>query len=214
MVVPLRESPSGERLAQRLGERIRRVEVLQAIRRVAREDFLAGATPTFADEEQALPIGYAQTTSNPIVIARMLEMLLKGVSPPQTVLEIGAGCGYQTALLAEMGCNVIGLERIRPLAEEAARRLRRFGYDTARILHRDGFSGYVDKAPYDGIIVCAECADIPAALPAQLTAGGRLILPLREKANGSVRLTAVSADGKILSRQEHVSFVPMRAGIE
>lgn len=212
MAVALTESPSGERLAQRLAGRVRRPEVLQAIRRVAREDFLADTTPALADEDKALPIGYAQTTSSPLVIARMLEMLLKGVSPPLKVLEVGAGCGYQTALLAEMGCEVIGLERIRPLADAARRRLRRLGYNAARLLHRDGFMGYAEKAPYDGIVVCAECADIPAALPSQLTAGGRLILPLKE--NGNVRLMAVGADGGILSRQEHVSFVPMLGGVE
>jgi protein-L-isoaspartate(D-aspartate) O-methyltransferase len=122
---------------------------------------------------------------------------------------VGVGCGYQTALLAEMGCEVVGLERIGALADAARRRLAAYG--KVRVRHVDGLTGAQPEAPFAGILVCAECEEIPTALVGQLQEEGRLVLPLRRR--GSVRLTAVGSDGKILSRRDPVAFVPIREGV-
>ena len=112
--------------------------------------------------------------------------------------------------LGEMWCEVVGVERIRSLAEATRRRLAQMEYTTACIHHADGINGYCPDAPYGGIIVCAECVDIPPYLPTQLASGGRLVLPLRQQ-NG-VRLTAVDSTGAIISRRESVAFVPLKEG--
>ena len=191
--------------------RIRNRAVLEAMRRVGRESFLDASMLPKAGEDMALPIGFSQTTSSPFVIARMLEMMLNGAPSLPCVLEIGSGCGYQTAVLAELGGKVFGVERIGALARLASARLRKLKYNNIRIKHADGWNGWKENAPYDGIVVCAETSRIPMALLAQLQPGRRLVLPLRK--NESVRLVAVNANGEIVARREDVAFVPMLAGM-
>lgn len=207
-------SVSGERLYERLRQQVHNPSVLAAIRCLPREKFLDSSMLPYAGDDAALPIGHDQTTSAPLVIARMLDMMLGRKKPPLKILEIGSGCGYQTALLAEMGCTVIGIERIQMLAAAARRRLAEMGYNTATIIHQDGFSGDADNAPFDGIIICAECTVIPAQLPAQLAPSARLVLPLRQMRKDGVCLTAVDSDGEVVSVRDQVSFVQMRKGVE
>lgn len=200
------------RMSKQLAGRIRDAGVLNAMRRVSRAAFLESSMLARADSEAPLPIGYAQTTSSPFVIARMLEMLLDGGAPPPKVLEVGSGSGYQTALLGELGCEVVGVERIRPLADSARIRLRRLGYRNIRIVYGDGHHGWEAGAPYDGMVVCAEASFVPSGLLEQLSAEGRLVLPLRRR--DSVRLVAVNKDGTVVARREFVEFVPMKQGVE
>ena len=209
MVAALKISASGARLAEQLRQGVRHAGILESFQRVAREAFLTESLMPAAGDNTALPIGYAQTTSCPLVMARMMEMVFAGIPAPAKILEVGVGCGYQTALLAEMGCEVVGLERIGALADAARRRLAAYGKVCVR--HVDGLTGAQPEAPFAGILVCAECEEIPIALVGQLQEEGRLVLPLRRR--GSVRLTAVGSDGKILSRRDPVAFVPIREGV-
>ncbi|MCH9704676.1 MAG: protein-L-isoaspartate O-methyltransferase [Proteobacteria bacterium] len=206
----MERSISGTRLCQQLQGQIRNKHVLTAVRAVAREQFVDASLLPFAGDDSALPIGHEQTTSAPLVIARMLEMMLGQEKPPLHVLEIGSGCGYQTALLAEMGCQVVSIERIAALASAAHRRLEKIGYNTVEIIHGDGFLGNPEQAPFDGILVCAECTAVPPLLLAQLTQQARLVLPLRTGNN--VHLTAVNASGRIVAVREQVRFVNMLKG--
>ena len=201
----------GEALAKRLsvgGNRSGRRHILEAFRRVERSCFIDGSLRPHANSDCALPIGHAQTTSQPYIIARMLEMLLQG-GRPNAVLEVGAGCGYQTALLSLLCGRVVAVERIGALARAAGERLRQLGY-SARVVHGDGFLGYAAAAPYDGIVVCAAHAAVPQKLVEQLTPDGVLVMPLIT--GGSCRLVSINAAGERMSRREHVEFVPMLEG--
>lgn len=206
------EAVSGGRLRRQLAGCIRDQRVLAAMGRVARERFLdASLLPFAGNVEAALPIAGEQTTSAPLIIAQMLEVMLAGRRPPLKILEIGSGSGYQTALLAEMGCEVVGVERLGVLVRFARRRLREMGYNAAEVRHADGYAGAPDAAPFDGIVVCAECAAVPPAWPAQLTEEGRLVLPLARA--GEVRLAAVDSAGTVFSwSSKPVRFVDMRKG--
>jgi protein-L-isoaspartate(D-aspartate) O-methyltransferase len=197
-------------------EGVRDEEVLSAMAKVPRRAFLDEAMQVRADDDNALPIGLAQTTSQPLIIARMLEMMRAGGKKGGKVLEIGAGCGYQTALLAELCDEVYAVERIGALAAKARRNLRAQGYRGARVKHGDGMEGLPEAAPFDGIIIAAATRRIPAALVSQLAEDARLVLPLTAE-DGMTRLVAVCADanGKpsIAERGELVAFVPLLSGL-
>ena len=226
-----RASKAAHPITRLLTGKIRQRQVLDAFAQIDRAKFLDISLRPHSGSDRALPIGHAQTTSQPLVIARMLEMLLKNAasslplesesesaleskSPPRrllkTVLEIGAGCGYQSALLSLLCEKVVAVERVGALAKQTAARLRAMGRDNIRVLHQDGFDGCPSLAPFDGVIVCAEHAAVPGKLVAQLSPGGALIMPL--SASGGARLVAVNAEGAIVQRRELVRFVPMLAG--
>ena len=232
---PGRASKAAHPITRLLTGKIRQRQVLDAFAQIDRAKFLDISLRPHSGSDRALPIGHAQTTSQPLVIARMLEMLLKNAasslplesesassleskseskSPPRrllkTVLEIGAGCGYQSALLSLLCEKVVAVERVGALARQTAARLRAMGRDNIRVLHQDGFDGCPSLAPFDGVIVCAEHAAVPDKLVAQLSPGGALIMPL--SAGGGARLVAVNAEGAIVQRRELVRFVPMLAG--
>ena len=224
---PGRASKAAHPITRLLTGKIRQRQVLDAFAQIDRAKFLDISLRPHSGSDRALPIGHAQTTSQPLVIARMLEMLLKNAassspleseseskSPPRrllkTVLEIGAGCGYQSALLSLLCEKVVAVERVGALAKQTAARLRTMGRDNIRVLHQDGFDGCPSLAPFDGVIVCAEHAAVPGKLVAQLSPGGALIMPL--SAGGGARLVAVNAEGAIVQRRELVRFVPMLAG--
>ena len=228
---PGRASKAAHPMTRLLTGKIRQRQVLDAFAQIDRAKFLDISLRPHSGSDRALPIGHAQTTSQPLVIARMLEMLLKNAasslplesesesaseskSPPRrllkTVLEIGAGCGYQSALLSLLCEKVVAVERVGALARQTAARLRAMGRDNIRVLHQDGFDGCPSLAPFDGVIVCAEHAAVPDKLVAQLSSGGALIMPL--SAGGGARLVAVNAEGAIVQRRELVRFVPMLAG--
>ena len=230
---PGRASKAAHPITRLLTGKIRQRQVLDAFTQIDRAKFLDISLRPHSGSDRALPIGHAQTTSQPLVIARMLEMLLKNAAsslplesesesaraaeskpPPRrllkTVLEIGAGCGYQSALLSLLCEKVVAVERVGALARQTAARLRAMGRDNIRVLHQDGFDGCPSLAPFDGVIVCAEHAAVPGKLVAQLSPGGALIMPL--SAGGGARLVAVNAEGAIVQRRELVRFVPMLAG--
>ena len=230
---PGRASKAAHPMTRLLTGKIRQRQVLDAFAQIDRAKFLDISLRPHSGSDRALPIGHAQTTSQPLVIARMLEMLLKNAasslplesesaaeskseskSPPRrllkTVLEIGAGCGYQSALLSLLCEKVVAVERVGALAKQTAARLRAMGRDNIRVLHQDGFDGCPSLAPFDGVIICAEHAAVPGKLVAQLSPGGALIMPL--SAGGGARLVAVNAEGAIVQRRDLVRFVPMLAG--
>lgn len=144
--------------------------------KVPREEFVPPEMRPFAYDNQALPIEYHQTISQPFIVALMTELLAP--EPEHTVLEIGCGSGYQAAILSLLVKKVLTLEIISPMAEEARRLLSRLGFDNIDVFERDGYSGLPEHAPYDGIIVTAATPSVPPPLIRQLKPGGRLIIPL------------------------------------
>ncbi|MCC5863281.1 MAG: protein-L-isoaspartate(D-aspartate) O-methyltransferase [Gammaproteobacteria bacterium] len=204
-----------ERLVARLKQRgIRDLEVLERIRSVPRHLFVDEALASRAYEDTALPIGFGQTISQPWVVAAMTQALIEGRDLPLgRVLEVGTGCGYQSAVLAPFAEKIISIERIGALARRARLRLRELKCHHVSVRHADGMAGWPQLAPYDGILVAAAPERLPDALVAQLAEGGRLVMPVgREGAQRLVRVTR--RDGRL--RQERlgsVSFVPMLEGL-
>lgn len=209
-----------ERLSARVAAAgmARDADILAAMRRVSRREFLSPEITLRAEDDNALPIGFGQTTSQPSVIARMLEMLADPEADSNSndgkkfgrVLEIGAGCGYQTAILAELSREVRAMERVPELARQARARIRKMGYNNAVVTHGDGSAGWAEFAPYDGAIVCAEGPRAPAPLLAQLKRDGRLVMPLLEERGA--RLVAMNPQGEIVERGPRVAFVPLLEG--
>src|ERR1700747_1086992 len=150
--------------------------VLRAMDEVPREHFVAAELAHSAYEDQALPIACGQTISQPYVVAYMTEQL--DVEPQHHVLEIGTGSGYQAAVLSRLAREVVTIERYRTLADTARERLRALGYTNVTVRLGDGMAGAPDLAPFDRIMVTAAAEDVPDALVAQLTAGGKMVLPV------------------------------------
>jgi len=202
-----------ERLVQRLAEHgIADEAVLDAMRSVPRHLFLDEAMSHRAYDDLALPIGYHQTLSQPWVVARMTEVLL-GAGRPQRVLEIGAGSGYQTAVLAMLVEQVYAVERIKPLLQAARRRLRQLRLRNVQFSHADGYEGWPSQAPFDGILVAAAAEQVPASLEEQLAPGGRLVMPVGGEQQTLV-LVERTASGFERHELEPVRFVPLLPGTE
>jgi protein-L-isoaspartate(D-aspartate) O-methyltransferase len=186
--------------------------VLRAMEEVPRENFVAPGFTDSAYADQALPIDCGQTISQPFVVAYMTEQL--EVGPQHRILEIGTGSGYQAAVLSRLAREVVTIERYRTLADTARERLQALGYTNVTVRLGDGMAGARDLAPFDRIMVTAAAEDIPAALVAQLTAGGKMVLPVgpRHDAQYLVKLTK-QADGE-LTREELIAvrFVPLLPG--
>jgi protein-L-isoaspartate(D-aspartate) O-methyltransferase len=202
-----------ERLVMRLREQgLKDPAVLDRIRNVPRHLFVDEALSSRAYEDTALPIGYGQTISQPYVVARMTEALLGGGSL-RNVLEVGTGCGYQTAVLAPLVGRIWSLERIKPLLERARQLLKELGVKNVRLRHADGATGWKAHAPYDGIIVAAAPHAVPQALLEQLSPdGGRLVLPVGpEGAQELLRITR-REDHYLREKLGAVSFVPLVGG--
>lgn len=156
---------------------IKNPDVLRAMQAVPREAFVPPAYAAQAFTDGPLPIACGQTISQPFIVAVMTELL--ALLPGDKTLEIGTGSGYQAAILAEMGLGeVYTIEIIPALAEAAAARFQALGYSKIHVQHRDGFHGWPEQAPYQGIIVTAAAEKVPPPLPAQLAEGGRLVIPL------------------------------------
>lgn len=202
-----------ERLVQRLMEKgIRNQRVLDVMRNLPRHLFVDEALSSRAYEETALPIGFGQTISQPYVVARMTEAILE-VSP-RRVLEVGTGCGYQTAVLASLVDEVYSIERIGGLYEKARRNIQSLKLHNIRLRHGDGYQGWPAQAPFDAILVAAAPNQLPEALLQQLANGGRLIIPVG--GNGQQQLVSVIRQGNELIQEvlEMVSFVPMLSGAD
>lgn len=202
-----------DRLIARLREQgITHPLVLERIRSVPRHVFMDEALASRAYEDTALPIGHGQTISQPFVVARMTEALLEGVAP-RKVLEIGTGCGYQTAVLAPLVATVYSVERIAALQLRARRAMRDLRIKNVFMRHGDGFEGWPPYAPYDGILVAAASMAVPPALLEQLGNGGRLIMPVgpdREQ-----QLVRITRRGDNFEREVlgPATFVPLLQGL-
>lgn len=204
-----------ERLVERLRERgISHPGVLEQIRRVPRHLFMDEALASHAYEDVALPIGHGQTISQPWVVARMTQALLAGDPPPYKVLEVGTGCGYQTAVLAGLVGMVYSVERLAPLLDRARQHLRELRLDNVHLRHGDGWEGWHTYAPYDAILVTAAPPHVPAALEAQLADSGRLVIPVGPRS--AQQLLCVRRDGDHFEREvmDDVLFVPLVEGRE
>jgi protein-L-isoaspartate(D-aspartate) O-methyltransferase len=205
------------RMIERLRERgITDEAVLAAMQAVPRHIFVEEALESRAYEDTALPIGYAQTISQPFVIARMLEELRRGRSGDKSLgktLEIGTGCGYQAALLAQLAPEVYSIERIEALAERARRNLRELRLPNLRLKYGDGGNGIVEAAPFDSIISAAAAPTVPPALLQQLAVGGKMILPLGDE-DQALCMVERTPRGVRESWLDPVRFVPLLAGTE
>jgi protein-L-isoaspartate(D-aspartate) O-methyltransferase len=192
---------------QELG--IRNEQVLSAMASVPRNYFVDEAISHQAWENTALPIGFGQTISQPYIVARMTEQLID--SNPQSVLEIGTGSGYQTAVLSQLIPHVFSVERIKTLQYQARRRLQRLDLHNVSMRHGDGWAGWSSKAPFDAIIVTAAAEKIPEALLTQLADGGRMIIPAGEYKQ---ELLLIEKYGKKTRTEvlEAVRFVPLVHG--
>jgi protein-L-isoaspartate(D-aspartate) O-methyltransferase len=201
-----------DRLVQRLRDQgIHSEPVLEQIRNVPRHLFVDEALASRAYEDIALPIGLSQTISQPYVVARMTEALLDGFEG-QTVLEIGTGCGYQTAVLAPLVKKIYTVERIPELLRKTKQRLRDLDIYNVQFRPGDGWLGWPKYGPYDGIIVTAAASELPAKLLEQLSPDGRMVIPVGPP--GRQELT------KVIKKNDHfeqvslglVSFVPLVHG--
>jgi len=202
---------SGELLAQKLqAEGITNPQVLQAIANSPRHIFIPEILSHKAYDNTALPIGQGQTISQPYIVAKMSELLLKDYKP-KNILEIGTGSGYQTSILAQLTEKVFSVERIKSLQFQAKRCLRAMDLHNISLKHGDGWKGWASKAPFDAIIVTAAAASVPQALLEQLVDGGRLVIPVGEQTQ---ILKIITREGHSYSEEqvEAVRFVPLVPG--
>ena len=206
-----------ERLAQRLlAAGLEDDAVIEVLRQLPRHLFVEEALASRAYEDSSLPIGWGQTISQPYMVARMTQALL-AAGPVQTVLEIGTGSGYQTAVLAALVRRVYSVERISWLQARADQRLRALKLRNVRLRHGDGSAGWSEYAPFDGILVTAAASGIPRRLAEQLAPGGRMILPI-DNGRGQVLVRLVkNRRGRRPGYQhevlEPVTFVPLLGGL-
>jgi protein-L-isoaspartate(D-aspartate) O-methyltransferase len=208
---------TSQRSRNRLVDSLRKMgikseKVLEVIRTVPRHLFVDEALASRAYENTALPIGYGQTISQPYTVALMTEALCDSGSMKK-VLEIGSGCGYQTAVLAQVSRLVFGVERVKGLFVKTEQRLRTLKFLNTRLKHGDGFEGWAANASYDAILVAAAPVSLPTKLIGQLSLGGRLVIPVGRSGKQELRMyikTSKAVEEKCL---EAVSFVPLLDGI-
>lgn len=207
---------TSQRARDRLIEKLRDMDIrderiLDVMRRIPRHIFVDEALASRAYENTALPIGYGQTISQPYIVACMTEALLQGESMGH-VLEIGTGCGYQTAILAHLVERVYSIERIGALLDRAREHFRALGLKNIRTKHGDGNLGWAEQGPYNGILVTAAPIGIPQQLLDQLALNGRLLIPVGRA--GAQKLLSVmrTHDGYEETSLDMVSFVPMLEG--
>jgi protein-L-isoaspartate(D-aspartate) O-methyltransferase len=192
-----------------LGKDVLDPRVMAAIGRVPRHEFVDDEWKDVAYLNQPLPIGRGQTISQPYIVAVMTDFL--DVPADGRVLEVGTGCGYQAAVLAEVCESVYSIEIVAPLGHDARDRLARLGYDNVHVRVGDGFAGWPEHGPYDGIIVTAAADEVPPPLLEQLKPGGRMIIPLRTRFGGQ-ELVLIETDDRGSVRREDilpVMFVPL-----
>jgi protein-L-isoaspartate(D-aspartate) O-methyltransferase len=206
-----RSNRGGELLAKKLqGEGITNVQVLTAIANSPRHIFIPEILAHKAYDNTALPIGQGQTISQPYIVAKMSELLLKDYQP-KNILEIGTGSGYQTSILAQLTDKVYSVERIKTLQFQAKRCLRAMELHNISLKHGDGWQGWASKAPFDAIIVTAGAASVPKALLEQLNDGGRLVIPVGDKTQ-ILKMITRQGDTYNEEQVEAVRFVPLVAG--
>ena len=202
-----------DRLVRRLREQgVTNTQVLDVMRTTPRHIFLDEALAHRAYEDDALPIGFQQTLSQPYTVARMTELLLAN-GPLTRVLEVGTGSGFQTTVLAQLVERVYSVERIRPLQEKARERLRLLGAHNVHLKHADGGFGWPDKGPFDGIISTAAPEQVPDELIDQLAVGGRLVIPVGDNQLQQLMLVEKTENEVITTIVEPAFFVPLKSGV-
>ena len=202
-----------DRLVQRLRDQgITNLAVLDRVKNVPRHIFVDEALGSRAYEDTALPIGFGQTISQPYIVARMTEALLEG-GPLHNVLEVGTGCGYQTAVLSPLVDRIYTIERIEPLMIRARERLKELGIRNVRFRYGDGIAGWKAHAPFDGILVAAAPLSVPEALLQQLKIGGRLLVPVGPE--GEQQLIRFTRKEQRIEKESlgPVAFVPLLGGM-
>jgi len=207
---------TSERTRQRLVELVRKMgvtddAVLNVIGSLPRHIFVDEALASRAYENTALPIGHGQTISQPYIVGLMTQALLN--KPRKKVLEIGTGCGYQTAILAPLCEKVVSVERIVKLHRQARDRLYDLGVRNVVFRHGDGFEGMREFAPYDGILAAAVSQDIPPELIDQLAVDGRVVMPVGRGDKQSLIVVDKTTSGLLEREIEAVRFVPRLAGL-
>ena len=203
-----------DRLAETLVDMgIKSLFVLDAIRKTPRHLFVDEALATRAYENTALPIGFNQTISQPYIVAKMTEALIKD-RQLEKVLEIGTGCGYQSVIMAQFTKKLYTVERIDGLLIRARERFQKLGYTNIRTKHADGNVGCETQAPFDAIIVAAAPIGVPDALKAQLAINGRLIIPVGKSGDQKLLLITRREEGFDEEVIDSVSFVPMLGGVD
>jgi protein-L-isoaspartate(D-aspartate) O-methyltransferase len=199
---------SGQELAAFLGRRgIGDDRVLAAIAAVPRELFVPEELRLRAYDDRALPIGHGQTISQPFMVATICAALELG--PDARVLDVGTGSGYQAAVLAEIAAEVVTIERVPELAEQASETLARAGYDRVDVRVGDGTLGVPERAPFDGIAVAAAAPAVPDTLYEQLSVGGRVVLPVGSLRDQWLEVVERRADGPRVARSVPCRFVPL-----
>ena len=201
------------RMIERLrGLGIRDERVLAIMGELPRHIFVDEALASRAYEDFSLPLGFGQTISSPHTVARMTELARNGRALVK-VLEIGTGCGYQTAVLARIAKQVYSMERLAALIRTARKHLREAGISNVHLRHGDGNLGMPGVAPFDAIVMTAAASSVPKALVEQLDAGGRMILPMAVRNEQHLYLIERTEKGVVERRMDPVVFVPLLPGV-
>lgn len=193
--------------SQIAGRGVRDPLVLEAMRKVPRERFVATGLSAFAYEDTPLPIGEKQTISQPYIVARMIEAA--EVKPGDRVLEVGTGTGYAAAVVSRFAGSVHTIERYRSLSDEARRHFTELGYSNIEVRAGDGTMGWPEAAPFDAILVAAASPEVPQPLKNQLVVGGRLVIPVGEAEQSLLKITRRSDDDFLEENLGLVRFVPL-----
>ena len=210
--IGMTSSRTRDRMLARLREQgIQDEIVLHAMAEIPRHIFVDEALSIRAYEDVSLPIGFGQTISQPYIVARMTEILRNGAQLNK-VLEIGTGCGYQTAVLSKVAKEVLSVERIRPLVMKARGHLRTLKCTNIKLDHADGSIGLSEFAPFDGIIVTAAASHVPQELLTQLAIGGRLVIPIGTAAQILTVIERTATEYQ-QTKLEPVKFVPLLGGV-
>jgi protein-L-isoaspartate(D-aspartate) O-methyltransferase len=207
---------TSDRTRMRMVEYLRREgiadeRVLGAMAATPRHVFVEEGIASRAYEDVALPIGHGQTISSPMIVATMTQLLLEK-TPMDRVLEVGTGCGYQTAVLARLVKEVYTLERIAPLMDKARRNLRDLRFYNGRFKHADGHAGYPEGGPYHGILMAASATHVPPDLKMQLAVGGRMVLPVGVEDQWLYTVDRTDK-GFVEQKRDAVRFVPLLPGL-
>ncbi|MCX7085958.1 MAG: protein-L-isoaspartate(D-aspartate) O-methyltransferase [Methylococcales bacterium] len=204
-----------ERMIKRLSEQgIKNQRVLEVMRDTPRHIFMDEALSSRAYEDTALPIGYNQTISQPYIVARMTELLLETTGHLEKVLEIGTGCGYQTAILSPFVDRVYSVERILPLQRKARTHIGELKLKNISYLYNDGNVGWPEYAPFNGIIASAAPSEIPFQLIQQLAIGGVMVIPVGVNGQQMLQRVTRKTSGYEVEEIEPVTFVPFLSGKE
>ena len=195
---------------------VRDPSVLQAITQIDRHLFVDAGFASLAYQDEALPIGFGQTISKPSTVARMLELMGARMQPAlrkkAKVLEVGTGCGYQAACMAQLFLEVYSIERVKGLHELARQNLRTLRLSNLRLVFGDGYLGVPTAAPFDAIIVAAAAPQVPQALLEQLKIGGRLVIPVGDKQQVLQVIDRVGTEDYEMTEVDAVRFVPLVDG--